>query len=604
MAIVPVSKVTLYGIADHKQAVLDGLQDLGCAHLVNLAPGRGDGPPSPGYSVEAHKTLKYLQACPTQRRPSRDARHFDFAAVEREALAIRQREQELKDECELVRAAIEAVRPWGDFRLPAEDDLGPLRLWFYVVPHRRMEAVRESGLVWKAVARDERFDYVVVVHPEKPERMPVSPVELDPRSLSELTDHLQKMELELERLHARRIELTRWSFLFTQAMAKADDRAVLEHAGRQTLDDSGVFAVQGWAPRDAVPRMTEFARQHGLAVSIDEPTPEDHPPTLLSNPEPLAGGEGTVTFYMTPGYHTWDPSIVVFFSFAVFFAMIFSDAGYGLVLGMVLTCAWRKLGRTRTGVRMRNLFLALVLASVGYGVMVGSYFGVSADQMRAPMGPVLAPLRVLDPANTDSMMMLTIAVGAFHLILANLVTAWRYRGSCRFLAPLGWAAMILGGLIAGLTRVGDDAQGLPLPVDIALLGGGCMAVLFFSSARPFAFRGIGDLLWRVLDGLKDLTNISKAFGDVLSYLRLFALGLASTQLAITFNGIAGPMFQSGGIYLLAAIMILVVGHGLNFVLAVVGGVVHGLRLNCIEFFNWSLPEEGYPFQAFCRKANQ
>ena len=101
-----------------------------------------------------------------------------------------------------------------------------------------------------------------------------------------------------------------------------------------------------------------------------------------------------------------------------------------------------------------------------------------------------------------------------------------------------------------------------------------------------------------------LTGISKAFGDVLSYLRLFALGLASSQLAATFNEIAGSIAKSRGIGLLAAILILVVGHGLNFVLAVIGGVVHGLRLNCIEFFNWSLPEEGYPFQAFDKKASQ
>ena len=91
---------------------------------------------------------------------------------------------------------------------------------------------------------------------------------------------------------------------------------------------------------------------------------------------------------------------------------------------------------------------------------------------------------------------------------------------------------------------------------------------------------------------------------MLSYLRLFALGLASARLAITFNEIAGTTAKVPGIGLLLAIIVLVVGHGLNFILAVIGGVVHGLRLNCIEFFNWSLPDEGYPFQAFCKKANR
>lgn len=599
MAIVPVSKVTFYGIADRKEAVLDGLQGLGCTHVVNLNPETGNGRPGRGYSVEAHQALQYLQACAVQRRQAKNREDFDFAAVEDEALDIRRREQELSDERDLLVKAIEATTPWGEFHLPPEEEGGALRFWFYVVPHYRMEPIEESGLVWQVVARDERFEYVVVVHPDEPQGMPAAPQELDPRPLSQLTGRLQEVELQQEQLHWHRVELTRWCALMTQAMAEADDQAVLEHAGRQTLDVSRVFAAQGWAPRGALPRIEEFARQQGLALSIEEPGPEDNPPTLLDNPELLAGGESTVTFYMTPGYRAWDPSIVVFFSFALFFAMIFSDAGYGLLLGVVLLLAWQKLGHTRTNVRLRNLFLALVLASIGYGVVVGSYFGVSPAE-----GSLLGSLKVLDVNDTGEMMRLSIFVGVLHLILAQMVTAWRYRQSSRALAPLGWVLMMVGGLIAGFRMVGDEPLELALPVDYLLLIAGALGVLLFSSERSFS-GGLGGWVWRLLDGLQALTGVSKAFGDVLSYLRLFALGLASTQLAATFNTIAGETSAKvRGLGLLAAILILVVGHGLNFTLAVIGGVVHGLRLNCIEFFNWSLTEEGYPFQPFCKKASQ
>jgi V/A-type H+-transporting ATPase subunit I len=599
MAIVPVSKITLYGIADQKEAVLDGLQNLGCTHLVNLTPGAGEGRPVPGYSVEAHKVLQYLHCCPNQRKQAKNPEDFDFAAVEREALAIHRREQELEDERDFVLKAKEALKPWGDFRVPSQEECGGLRFWFYRVPRRRMDAVREADLVWQVVGRDERFQYVVVVEAEEPQGMPVSPEELDPRPLSELTQRVKEIDLELESLHWRRVEQTRWCRMFSQAMAEADDLAVLKHAGLQTLDDSGVFAVQGWAPTEAVPEIEEFAKRRGLALAVAEPGPDDAPPTLLSNPEVLAGGEGAVTLYMTPGYRTWDPSLVVFFSFAMFFAMIFSDAGYGLLLGIILILTWRNLSKTRASRRFRNLFLALVIATMGYGVLVGSYFGLSPDR-----GTWLDFCKVLDANDEGVMMLLSIVIGAAHLVLANLVTAWRYRHSARMLAPIGWAAMIVGGLITGVFRMGEDAAGPPFAIDYVLLVGGALAVLFFSSERPMPIKGIGDLAWRLLDGLQGLTNISKAFGDVLSYLRLFALGLASARLAVTFNEIAGTAGKLRGIGLLLAILILVVGHGLNFVLAVIGGVVHGLRLNCIEFFNWSLPEEGYPFRAFCKKANR
>jgi V/A-type H+-transporting ATPase subunit I len=202
------------------------------------------------------------------------------------------------------------------------------------------------------------------------------------------------------------------------------------------------------------------------------------------------------------------------------------------------------------------------------------------------------------------MMLLSVVIGALHLVLANLVTAWRYRHSPRFLAPLGWVAMIFGGLLMGMKMTGGDALRLAVPIDVFLLVGGALSVLLFSSARPWSFNGIGDLVWRVVDGLTDLTNVTKAFGDVLSYLRLFALGLASAKLAQAFNDIAAGVSKLPALGLVAAILVLAIGHGLNFLLAVMGGVVHGLRLNCIEFFNWSLPEEGYPFQAFCKKASQ
>jgi V/A-type H+-transporting ATPase subunit I len=135
-----------------------------------------------------------------------------------------------------------------------------------------------------------------------------------------------------------------------------------------------------------------------------------------------------------------------------------------------------------------------------------------------------------------------------------------------------------------------------------LLVAGGIAILVFSSDEPLLTTNLKSLGRRCLDGLMQVTNIPKAFGDALSYLRLFALGLSSAQLGVTFNGLAGDAIGAGGIGVLLGLVILVVGHGINFLLGLMGGVVHGLRLNCIEFFSWSLKEEGYPFQPFKRKA--
>ena len=130
---------------------------------------------------------------------------------------------------------------------------------------------------------------------------------------------------------------------------------------------------------------------------------------------------------------------------------------------------------------------------------------------------------------------------------------------------------------------------------------GALLVLLFASERPFV-RSVRHLLGRLVDGLKALTEVSKAFGDVLSYLRLFALGLASIKLAEAFNGLAASSAALGSAGLLLAALVLLVGHSINLGMGIMAGVVHGLRLNVIEFFNWSLPEEGERFQAFEKKA--
>lgn len=129
---------------------------------------------------------------------------------------------------------------------------------------------------------------------------------------------------------------------------------------------------------------------------------------------------------------------------------------------------------------------------------------------------------------------------------------------------------------------------------------GLAAVFWFAGARPVR-RPLDALLW-LMEGLRALASVTKAFGDVLSYLRLFALGLASASLALTFNDLAHQAAVAyPGLGLLLALLILLVGHVLNLALNLMSGVVHGLRLNFIEFYNWGLSEEGYPFKAFARR---
>ena len=587
--IVPMVKVSIYGFVTEKEQILADLQEMGCLHLVPLKPtteaGLGGGP-SPG----AREALKFLLSCPQKRKQVKDPSKFDAAAVEGQALDLQTRIQDLQDELDFLQGRIGNLRLWGDFAFPPREDLGNYRLWFYMVPHNQMKDVEATDLIWEVLRRDNRFSYVAVISEKEPQGMPVQRTRTGDTSLSELEGRLDEVELELEDLEAERSSLTRWCQLFARSLDRLEDMAARAEAATMTYDDEPLFGLHAWALGENIDRLQDYASAKGLALEVQEPEPEESPPTLLRNPPPVAAAQNLVSFYMTPLYWLWDPSAIVFFAFAVFFAMILGDAGYSLILGLGLALGWKGMGQSDLGRRFRILLAALVGAGVIYGALVGSYFGVAPGK-----DTLLAKLNILHMSDFDVMMMLSIMTGVLHLILANAVTAWHRRHSAAAVEPASWVFIFLGGVAIWLGLSGGEAVAFLKTVGTAAMGLGVAGVVLFTSVE-------GPLWRRLLQGFQGLTRISSAFGDSLSYLRLFALGLASASLATTFNDLAGQVKAAlPGFGLLFALLIIVLGHGLNFVLALSSGLIHGLRLNFIEFFKWSISEEGHPFNAFERK---
>ncbi|MEJ2443419.1 MAG: hypothetical protein P8Y42_08155 [Exilibacterium sp.] len=612
MAIVALSKVSLCGLLKEKTDILDALQRLGCLHLQPLRP-----PPAepetvpPEHAENVHKALRFLLDTPLKRRQVTAAMldqpaQFDLPGVVSETLKVQQREREISDRRDFLAQRIKQLQPWGDFTLPPEDQLAGYKLWFYLVPLSQMRLMPRKNLVWQQVHKDNQNAYIVVVAKTEPavDALPVPRVHTGAVSLSELRRRLYRAQMELEELSASRQALTRWIFLLTQNMARADDRAALSHAAAQTLDSDQVFAVQGWLAREALDALRDFARRHGLALLVQPPQPGDTPPTLLHNPEPLSGGEAVVRFYQIPAYQDWDPSTILYFSFALFFAMIISDAGYGALFALALLAGWRKL--SRSGARhLRGLCATLVGGTCVWGVMAGSYFGVPP-----PASSFAHQLKLFDLQDFDTMMRLSVVIGVAHIGVANAAMAWHNRGQPRAWARLGWVLAVLGGLVMWLGRSWPQAPAFFSAgngfLDAQLLGSGLLGIgllaVFWFSARQVAYREPTAWYWQLLAGLKELTGVSRIFGDILSYLRLFALGLASASLALTFNQLAAQVSAAvPGVGLLLSLLILLLGHGLNLLLAVVSGVVHGLRLNFIEFYNWGLSGEGRAFRPFAKK---
>jgi len=584
MSITRLTKVTLFGSNLEQKAALSDLQSLGCVHLISM---REESKPvaltAPEWNESVAGALRHLIGAPQRRHQEIDPQNFNIDEIVKAALKNKEQQREAADRRISLRSRISQLSPWGNFTLPPLDEMAGYRLWFYRIPHRELKRVNKLTDPWEVV--------VISKEEPRPEKLPVPRTHAGEVALNEVQRNLQRVELEIEDLAAEQNALSRWIDLLSRNLAVVEDERALERAGRQSREIDNMFVVQGWSPSPELPALQRLVEAKGIALLQEVPGPDDVPPTLMENPVPFQGGQDLVTFYETPGYRSWDPSWIVASSFAIFFAMILSDAGYALVLAAILFLARNKLGGSAGGRRFRLLMSGVLAVAFVYGVLAGSYFGIEP-----PQDSLLGALHLLHLQDTASMMALSLVVGCAHLIVANAASSLHATGLAGKLKPIGWIVVILGGLFLFLSH-GTQAEQVIWKIGSWFIAGGLALIILFGSNRQV--KSLSSALLRFLGGLGALFDISKIFGDALSYLRLFALGLASASLAITFNQIASQIGKNiPGLGILLAIIILLAGHALNLLLGIISGFVHGLRLNYIEFFKWAISEEGYPFKAF------
>ncbi len=590
--------MTLYGPAPKQQQVLSSLQEMGCIHLIPLAS-ENQNPNDSDMLSTTNEAVQWLERVRSPRRQFKSSHQHDVDQAIRDALINKSQFRAVSDKRDKCQERIREVTPWGEFNFPALDDLQGNRLWFYVVSDNNfsdfLQSAATKNLHYQIIQKTNIESYIVIISLNEPDQeLPALRSHIGEIPLSSLHTELETAEQKIDELLAERENLSRWHTLISASVSDLKNQVFLTEAGTGTRKEEGFFLLQGWLPVANEKEIKQFCKEQQLAAQFETPTRNDRPPTLLKKSKNTGGGADALGFFQTPGYRTWDPGNTVFFSFSLFFSMIISDACYSLLIGLILLCIKRRIPNNTQNKRLLNLGFTMAFFGLIWGCMVGSYFGVSP----AADNP-LATLSIINLNDYNVMMRLSITIGVVHLLIANLMSAVSLKGSYLALVPLGWAANLFGGLLGWLGMT----HALPLffysSVAPALLVTGSSLILFFSDDRPV--RSLKDVFFRLLSGLKSLYNISSAFGDVLSYMRLFALGLSGASLALTFNSLAeSALHGSPVIGVLSSALILILGHLLNFSLCIMSGIVHGMRLNVIEFVNWGIPEEGYPFQSFCK----
>jgi V/A-type H+-transporting ATPase subunit I len=591
MTIAPLKRATVCGLSEDKDSLLNALQDAGCMHLVPLREAGPLEPTNPELLRRTYSAYRHLNEAPSQHRPWPERHPIDLDAVIEAALKNKERLRKARDRRDFLVDRIAGLEPFGDFALPAVEALRARKLWFYVLPARQRRALRKLDLPWQILGSDQTRLYLVLISRDEPPAsiLPVPRVHTGSERLPALREELAHTEIEIEEAELERAELGRNRLVLGLRLAQAEDADDRHAAALMTRDVDRIFALQGWVPAEQAGRIQALAEARGLAIVFEDPAAADSPPTLLEVAGPFTGSSALTNFYETPAYRGWDPSLIVFFSFAIFFAMILADAGYAAILAAAVALYWRRMGRSAAGRKARIMLAFIMVVAFIYGAIAGSWFGIAPPKDSLP-----DRIAFIDVKNFDTMMRVSIIVGVLQIALANAEVGWRKWGTSLALAKIGWIVTLFSGLGIWLAT----SHALWWYVVLAI---GLATVILGSAAQRSVKRPV-DWLLRAADGMLAATRTTKLFGDVLSYMRLFALGLASASLAVTFNQLAAQIGKDlPGIGMLLAILVLLFGHAINIALGILSGVVHGLRLNYIEFFGWALPEEGQPYRAFARR---
>jgi len=573
--IVEMKRLTLFCLTSAVTDTLRKLQDLGAVHITSLKP------PDSRALETARNHLAYIKrALETLPRKSGAAPSgLPADAVASLVWTLLQDKKDIEDALADMRTERARLEPFGSFdpmQIKALRAHGVFVKLYVVSPGTENRV--PPGAVLMEISRDKNNVHLVLVAREEVS-LDAPEFRLPERSLADLTEQIAEYERRLADVHAS-MKAYEGDH---DAVARLRDQIEDNVHFLEARDGMGSYApvayLRGYLPTDHGADLLEAARREGWGLKIETPGPEDDVPTLIRNPAWVRPIQAVLkAINVLPGYREVDMSPVFLVFFSIFFSMLIGDAGYGALFLAGTWWARRKFPEAPS-----EPFALLTLTSVGtmiWGILSGNYFGVSA------------PLRVEWLAQDANVMGLCFLIAAIHLTIAHVWNVIRFFPDLRALAQAGWILMTWSMYFVAHRLV----LGAPLPGAIGwMIGTGAALILLFMTP-------VAKLKEEWHQHVMFPLNLVSNFVDVVSYIRLFAVGSATVAVASVFNQMARDVGMSSVVTALVAALILFFGHALNIVLGAMGVLVHGVRLNTLEFSSHlGVQWTGRPYEPFARK---
>ena len=595
-----ISKMIRYDIvlyAGEQEHFVETLRELGLVDITTTGWEPSEGDRAVLLEIEArNKAIELLEAFGKSKAFNANAMPYASGEETYECYtAARDDRQQLQQEIARLRKLAEDVAPWGSFSMGDIERLASrgvtVRLFTaQTASYDRFVAEAVEGVTVEEIARTQAGVYFAVVTTDDVQYMvdgqEVRLPEMDSAALLAKANELVARDEALNEVFSR---ATLSTALITAecGLLKEQLQGLKIGATAQREADGSLILLEGWAEADTADRVDAFLKEYPyLVFDRRDATIDDDAPVKLKNGKFARLFELIGSMYALPKYGTLDLTAIFGPFYMLFFAICLCDAGYGLMLLLVGLGLLMKGGPS-----MRQAaWLSIVCSSatVAFGFYANSFFGLTISDYL--------------PIHQDSLLnfqedffSISLALGVFQILVGMAINIWmkaKLFGFTSTFGLLGWFIILLSGSLAvglpmfGLAIPGFDASS---PIFYGALGVGAMLMLLLNNVKRNPLVNIGAGLWDAYN------NITGLLSDVLSYIRLFAIGLSGGVLAQVFNSLALGLSGAGEIApgtpwygyimpIVAASIILLIGHGINLFMSAISSFVHPMRLTFVEFY--------------------
>lgn len=571
----------------HKEydAFLNHIRDLGVIHVLMKSQGAAENSAlqeSIRWSSRYASAIKFLQGL------NGTAVHNQGDVLKgKEALlaveTLQQEDQHLSQRLQTAEKELTLLEPWGDFDLKNVKRLhdAGYQIGFYLCSDKQFSQEWIDKYNAVVINRVGAKVYFVTITPNHlMVELDVEAARLPETSLSSLKERLEMIHKEQEQIDTRLKQLAETVIPDLQA-AQVDLHAQIEFSkvvlSTDALADNKLMLLEGWAPSERVEEIKHFLSESEVYYEIAEPKPEENVPICLNNKGFFRLFEPIMRLYMLPKYNELD--LTPFFApfFMLFFGLCLGDSGYGLFMLLAVTI-YRLIAKNITATMKPVLTLVQLLgvSTMACGLLTGTCFGFNLYEIQLPFFQSLKETISLD---NQQMFNLSLILGGVQIIFGMILKAVNQSIQFGFkyaVGTIGWLLILVSTAIA-FAAPGFMSMGGNIHL-IFLVLGGLMAYLYNSPDKNI-FVNLGLGLW---DSYNMATGL---LGDILSYVRLFALGLSGGILASVFNSLAVGMSPDNVIAgPIVMVLIFVIGHAINIFMNVLGAMVHPMRLTFVEFF--------------------